>query len=166
MRFLAVSKARSDLPTLVDSVERVVLTKNGDPVAVLLHLDDYRAMRAMQRLAQHPDRLASTFAAHERVQLGDLDGFVELHGEPIAKIAEPEARYGEEALPADFKGRLDQINATLEELGRSAAEIREQYPSLDDGDQDLATRLQELVTDVEKHFRRRRQRQGRKTAKG
>jgi len=164
MRFLAISKARSDLPALVDSVERVVLTKNGEPVAVLLHLDDYRALRAMQRLAGQPDRLATALAAHERVQRGDLAGFPELVG-GAQEIAEPEPRYGEEAPPADLKRRLDQITASFLEIRRSAAELVVRAPSLDEEEQNLATSLQRLVADVEEHFRRRRQRQGRKAAK-
>lgn len=78
MKHLAVSRARAELPTLVDSLERTVITKNGEPAAVLLHIDDYRSMRAMQVVSRHPDELARIFAAHEKVQRGDLEDFVEL----------------------------------------------------------------------------------------
>lgn len=78
MKHLAVSRARAELPTLIESLERTVITKNGEPAAVLLHIDDYRAMRAMQVLSRHPEELTRILAAHEKVQRGELEDFPEL----------------------------------------------------------------------------------------
>ena len=78
MRYVAVSKARTMLPAIVESVERTILTKSGEPVAVVLQIDDYRALKAMQRLAADPARYAAVLEAHERVQRGELAGFVDL----------------------------------------------------------------------------------------
>jgi len=78
MRYLAVSKARAKLPDLIDSIERTVITRNGEPAAVLLALDDYRAMHAMQVFSRHPEDLVRIREGHEKVQRGELGDFVEL----------------------------------------------------------------------------------------
>lgn len=163
MRFLAVSKARSDLPALVDSVERVVLTKNGEPVAVLLHLDDYRALRAMQRMAGQPERWATALAAHERVQRGDLSGFPELHGGVAEEVAEPEPRWAEEITQDALQSRMEQMSADFQDLARAAGEFAERFPDLDDG---IADQLNHEAVNFQERFLRRRRRRGRKTAKG
>ena len=78
MRYLPVSKARARLAELVDSVERTVITRNGEPVSVLLHVDDFRASEATRRLAAHPELLSRIQAAHEAVVRGEWDRFVDL----------------------------------------------------------------------------------------
>jgi PHD/YefM family antitoxin component YafN of YafNO toxin-antitoxin module len=78
MKFLSTSKARSRLPDLLGSLERVALTKNGEPLAVLLHIDDFRALTTMQRLAADPYRFASLLRDHQHVQEGQVAGFPEL----------------------------------------------------------------------------------------
>jgi prevent-host-death family protein len=164
MRFVTVSKARGELPLLVESIDRVVLTKNGEPMAVLLHLDDYRAMRAMQRLATQPDRLAAALSAHERVQRGDLDGLPELQSESIGAIAEPEPSYGEESSAPGVKRRLLRILARLRELGEEAAEIGEHPSGLDEEERQLAIGLQKMVAELHGRFRGRPPGRGRKKA--
>ena len=75
MRHLNVSKARADLPSLVGSEERVVITRNGRPAAVLLSVDDFRVLRAAQELAKDPAAVARVHRAHDQVQRGDFSGF-------------------------------------------------------------------------------------------
>ena len=77
MRYLGVTKARRELPDLITSIERTVITRYGQPAAILLHIDDYRAMRAMQVLISDPQRLRQVLEDHDKVQRGELDEFVE-----------------------------------------------------------------------------------------
>jgi prevent-host-death family protein len=75
MRYVNVSRARAELPTLVDSSDRTVITRNGRPVAVLLSVADFRALRATADLAKEPARAAEILRLHEQVQRGDFSGF-------------------------------------------------------------------------------------------
>jgi prevent-host-death family protein len=86
MRFVTVSDARADMPNLTEGPQGTVLTKSGQPVAVLLPIREYRAMRAMLRLAAQPEIAAGVLAAHERVQAGKLDEFVELDADDAAAV--------------------------------------------------------------------------------
>jgi prevent-host-death family protein len=78
MKHLAVSRARAELPTLIDSLERTLITRNGEPAAVLMNIDDYRAMQAINRLARDPERLRRILDDHAKVQRGELEEFPEL----------------------------------------------------------------------------------------
>lgn len=78
MKHLAVSRARAELPALLDSLERTVITRNGEPAAVLMNIDDYRAMQAINRLSRDPERLRRILDDHAKVQRGELDEFPEL----------------------------------------------------------------------------------------
>lgn len=77
MKFINATTARTTFLNLVDEVkdERVAITKNGQPVAVLLAYNDYRVLRATQALARDPEKLAHVVAMAERVGKGDLDAF-------------------------------------------------------------------------------------------
>ncbi|NJN46112.1 MAG: type II toxin-antitoxin system Phd/YefM family antitoxin [Candidatus Competibacteraceae bacterium] len=77
MKYVSVTEARTQLPSLVDTPEEVVLTKQGQPVAVLLSIEEYRSTQALLNLAQQPERWTEILAAHSRVQSGALDEFVE-----------------------------------------------------------------------------------------
>ena len=53
MRYLNVTKARTLFLRLVDNLEeRTAIMRDGQPVAVLLNFDDYRALISAQALAQ------------------------------------------------------------------------------------------------------------------
>jgi prevent-host-death family protein len=78
MRYMPVSRARAQLADLVESIDRTVITKNGEPVAVLMHVDDYRAHEATRRLAAQPEALSRLQEAHEAVLKGDWDRFVDV----------------------------------------------------------------------------------------
>jgi prevent-host-death family protein len=76
MKYVSVTEARAQLPSLVDAPEDVVLTRQGQPVAVLMNIEEYRATQAMLSLARQPERLTEILDAHRRVQRGALEGFV------------------------------------------------------------------------------------------
>ena len=78
MKYMTVSEARREIPALTDSTSSTVLLRNSQPVAVLVPIREYRAMRALISLATDPAAAARVQAAHRRVQEGDLSGFVEL----------------------------------------------------------------------------------------
>ena len=78
MRYITVSDARNALPSLTDSTERTVLTRNGRPIAVLLNIDEFRSIQATLSLVSEPGRLARVMTLHENVQNGDTSGFKEL----------------------------------------------------------------------------------------
>jgi len=73
MRFIAISNARGIISTIADAPENTVLTRNGQPVAVLMSIQEYRALRALSKLAEAPDAAARVAGTHERVRRGDLD---------------------------------------------------------------------------------------------
>ncbi|MCP5426166.1 MAG: type II toxin-antitoxin system Phd/YefM family antitoxin [Gammaproteobacteria bacterium] len=77
MKYVSVTEARAQLPSLVDAPGDVVLTRQGQPVAVLMPIEEYRATQALLSLARQPERLAEILDAHRRVQHGDLEEFVE-----------------------------------------------------------------------------------------
>jgi prevent-host-death family protein len=77
MKYVSVTEARTRLPSLVEAPEEVVLTRQGQPVAVLLSIEEYRSTQALLNLAQHPERWTEILAAHRQVQRGALDEFVE-----------------------------------------------------------------------------------------
>jgi prevent-host-death family protein len=56
------------LAKVVESNDRVVLTRDGDPIAVVLSIDDYRSLEATVALIQDPDNLRRALAAEERLK--------------------------------------------------------------------------------------------------
>lgn len=72
MQFISVTNARAELSNLVETAERVVITKAGQPEAVLLPLADYQALIAMQTLLRDPRDLEEIQSAHRQVLSGDL----------------------------------------------------------------------------------------------
>jgi PHD/YefM family antitoxin component YafN of YafNO toxin-antitoxin module len=88
---MTVSEARSEIPTLSESASSTVLLRNSQPVAVLMPIREYRAMRALLKLVTRPDVAARVRAGHRRVQSGDLEGFVEMEfeNEPAALRQDP-----------------------------------------------------------------------------
>jgi prevent-host-death family protein len=57
-----------NLAKVVESNDRVVLTRDGDPIAVVLSIDDYRSLEATVALIQDPDNLRRALAAEERLK--------------------------------------------------------------------------------------------------
>lgn len=54
MRFIAISDARSLISSFAETPENTVLTRNGQPVAVVMPIQEYRCLRALSKLAQSP----------------------------------------------------------------------------------------------------------------
>lgn len=78
MRYVKISDARKELPQLVESAQDSIITRNGEPVCVLVGFEHYRALRAAAALAKDPERLKQLLEAHERIQGGDREGLVSL----------------------------------------------------------------------------------------
>ncbi len=57
-----------NLARVVENNDRVVLTRDGDPIAVVLSIDDYRSLEATVALLQDPDNLRRALAAEERLK--------------------------------------------------------------------------------------------------
>lgn len=107
MSFVSVTKARKSLSELVAQVrhEPSVLIKDSEPVAVLVSVDEYRALVVARRLASDPERLLELHAAH-RVAERDESSFVDLglgRSEPASdeyRAAEPPRRLEVAEAPA------------------------------------------------------------------
>lgn len=126
MRHINVSKARAELPNLVDSSERTVITRNGRPVAVLLSVADFRALRAAADLAREPERAAEILRLHQQVQRGDFSDFrkLDLQEEELASSKQARAlreQSGGAAPPASF----DVSMYPLLEVSSSTLELRD-----------------------------------------
>lgn len=85
--FRSISNARQELPRLVESPEATVIVRNNDPVAVLLPVDEYRALVAARELAREPGELAAVEAAYARAERGDLTHAARLELEAPAEWA-------------------------------------------------------------------------------
>jgi prevent-host-death family protein len=59
MKYATVTEARSHLPHLVESMERVALTRHGKPIAVLMDIQDYRNLALAEVMVKDPQRLAA-----------------------------------------------------------------------------------------------------------
>jgi prevent-host-death family protein len=78
MKFVSVSRARSNLAALIDDPERAVITKNGEPAAVLIDFEEYRAMRADLLLLRDPEQLRAVIETLDAVKKGDFSDFHDL----------------------------------------------------------------------------------------
>lgn len=59
MKFFSMAEARANLAKLIDSAEqtheRVVITRNGEPAAVILGIDDYEGMNDLIEIYSNPE---------------------------------------------------------------------------------------------------------------
>jgi len=76
METLPVSEARSTLKTLVDRVagthERVMLTRNGRPAAVLISPDDLEGLEETLEILSNPDLMRQITEGEAAVASGDV----------------------------------------------------------------------------------------------
>lgn len=100
MEFKSISMTRRHLPELVECVHRTAITKNGEPAAVLLHIDDYRSLIAEQAVARQPEIFLQAVRAHRKVQSGDLSATRVIR--PAS--AEAESADGGDEAPAQSAG--------------------------------------------------------------
>ncbi len=80
MKFVTISKARNSIAELVSSPERSVITKNGEPAAVIMDFDQYRAMRADVLLMRNKEQLTAVLATVDAVDRGDFSRFRDIPG--------------------------------------------------------------------------------------
>jgi prevent-host-death family protein len=158
MRHINVSKARAELPNLVDSSERTVITRNGRPVAVLLSVADFRALRAAADLAREPERAAEILRLHRQVQRGDFSDFrrLDLQEDELASSKQARAlREPSEGVtpPASFDVSmyppLEVSSSTLElrDAGGYSFEARLQLL-----EQSILSQVQGLLADLRKEL--------------
>lgn len=87
----SISYVREHLNKVVDSVvagEPTVIFRNSDPVAVILDVNEYRALKSVRRLVeQDPQRLLELDAAYSRASSGQRRG-KKLTPDPLADVAE------------------------------------------------------------------------------
>jgi prevent-host-death family protein len=59
MKYFSMAEARANLAKILDSAlsdhERTVITRNGDPAAVLLSIDDYESMNETLEILADPE---------------------------------------------------------------------------------------------------------------
>lgn len=147
MKYLNLSAARSSLPSLVDDAERVVIMRGSQPVAVLVNIDDYRAMQIMQTLAAEPSTLQKIMHTHERVRSGDLEGLEEfpVPGRPADRQGLKDRRRAAGLPIADV---IDQMKeAVREEKERVRAVKNVDDATLEQVFLDLDRRLSEIQLD-------------------
>lgn len=70
MRYENVTEAREDFLRIVKNGERVVITRNGQPAAVLLPFEEYQQLASIRDAARNPAALLDAMRVHERVQMG------------------------------------------------------------------------------------------------
>ena len=63
-----IENTDDNLAKVVKSNDRVVLTRDGDPIAVVLSIDEYRSMEATVALLQDHDNLRRALVAEERLK--------------------------------------------------------------------------------------------------
>lgn len=63
MKFFSVAEARAKFATLLklstDSEEQVIITKNGEPTAILLSIDEYESMTETIEVLSDPESYAA-----------------------------------------------------------------------------------------------------------
>jgi len=134
-QFRSITDARKELPTLAETVEgggdRVVITNQGKPQAVLLGYDDFRGLLAAVEFLNRPDdlaRLRRGLAETKRISFEELQALVEA-GRAKQGTGAKRAREGSEAgipprrhesLPAWMNEQIQIAASRIEESARSA----------------------------------------------
>lgn len=78
MRFMNISNARKSLADLISAPDRTVLTREGEPAAVMVPIEDYSSLVAAHALLHDPRTFADALEDHQKVQAGDLSGTLRL----------------------------------------------------------------------------------------
>ena len=78
MTTTSLATVKAKLSAFVDSVhgthERIVITRNGEPAAVLISPDDLESLEETIALLSDPDAMAEIAQAREAIAAGDLVG--------------------------------------------------------------------------------------------
>ena len=94
MAYGSITRFRKELfdivgPQLDD--DPYVILKQNEPVAVVLGVQEYRALIAAQRIFQNPEAVREIIAAHEDLEAGLGEGFYPLDTDPTVAEAGGEA---------------------------------------------------------------------------
>lgn len=73
MRFTSISKARETLRLMDESREEVMVMRDNEPVAVMMPVDHYQALRAMVAFASDAQGEAQMEYLHAQTIAGDVD---------------------------------------------------------------------------------------------
>ncbi len=84
MRTLPLSDAKAKLSRIVDDVvrrdERVTITRNGTPAAVMLSAEDYESLNATLEILSDPEFAADVRRGRRRLKRGEGLTFAEVFG--------------------------------------------------------------------------------------
>lgn len=78
VNYKSLSDARAQLPDLVDQPERTILTRNGQPVAVIMNILDFRSLERALSLAAKPAVLQRVLDAEREPLIGYIDAATSL----------------------------------------------------------------------------------------
>lgn len=115
MRIENVTEVRQELLEIFRTGEKVVATRKGRPIAVILPYEEYQEMAAARDLAQDPEALLEAFRAHDRIQMGlpatpgpMQDVATEEHLRDIERLIVEQSLALHESL-ADIRSRVDRV---------------------------------------------------------
>jgi prevent-host-death family protein len=84
---LPISEAREHLRELVEqagrTMDRVVITRNGKPEAVLMGYDEFESWAETLDIVSNPQEMEAIRAGEEALKAGDVVSFEEAFGEPL-----------------------------------------------------------------------------------
>ena len=87
VRTIPVSEARQNLPALVTRMrklmERVIITRNGKPAAVMLGIEEYESWVETLELMSHPETVRGVREGLADLKAGRTRSFEEVFGEPL-----------------------------------------------------------------------------------
>lgn len=75
MKYLPPSQLRK--VKIDDSMEKIIIIKNGEAVAVLMSVKEYKSLHSLAALAADPERCKRIIEKHEAFQRGEREGLVE-----------------------------------------------------------------------------------------
>jgi antitoxin YefM len=76
MKTLSITKAREELPTLVDRAKRhldeYIITVNGEPIAVLLSFDEYESWKETNEIMSDPKLMEAIHQGEADIDSGNV----------------------------------------------------------------------------------------------
>jgi len=87
VRTIPVSEARQNLPELVTRMrkvlDRVIITRNGKPEAVMMSIEEYESWVETLELMSHPETVRGVREGLADLKAGRTRSFEEVFGEPL-----------------------------------------------------------------------------------
>ena len=143
MKFVPISEARRELPTLVDSPDTHTISRQGRPVAVLMSYDAYEAMRADLELLRDPEALVQIERDYRRFMSDD--------GEPLPEYDPETGRFRREREGDAGGGRKTRVREVGEAFGPGTPEASPSLETLWAAFEDyrkLLARLESAISEV------------------